>query len=182
MNRVVVAFGLVALWMTGCGPMSQPLPERLSDEAQQDIDTHWNQALTPVEKHDRETWLDALVVSRAYQAGVDSLDFRSEKKWAGGRVVMEIHFDRTKPADDRFEITVLDHAGQVLRRERYDREEMERVIAELNAKELPPKGAEPDPPEIAAQRAAQEARKKRIEAVFPKPAKKDQWEVELEAD
>lgn len=172
MNRLVL-FGLVTLWMTGCGPMSQPLPERLSDEAQQDIDNHWNQALTPVEKHDRETWLDVLVVTRAYQAGVDSLDFRSEKKWAGGRVVMEIHFDRAKPADDRFEITVLDHAGQVLRRERFGREEIERVVTELSERELPPKGVEPDTPEIAAQRANQETRKKRIEAVFPKMKEKN---------
>lgn len=171
---LVFSFGVCALTLSGCGPMTQPLPERLPDDQQKEIEDHWNAALSPVEKHDRETWLLAIVATRAYQHGVDSLDFRSEKKWAGGRVVMEIHFDRAKPADDWFEITVLDHAGQVLRRERFGREEIERVVAELNERELPPKGAEPDPPEIAAQRASQEARKKRIEAVFPKMKEKSE--------
>src|SRR5687767_5411722 len=114
-----------ALIVVGCGPVARPLPQRLSVDEQKQIDDHWNDALSPVEKHDRQTWLDVFVATQAYQVGVETLDLRSEKKWAGGRVVMEIHFDRTKPADDRFEVTVYDFVGKVLRRERYGREELE---------------------------------------------------------
>jgi hypothetical protein len=172
MNRVllVAAVGVCAGGLIGCGPLSRPIPERLPDADQKQVDDAWNQALAPVGKHDRQTWLDVFVATQAYETGVDSLTFRSEKKWSGGRVVMEVHFDRAKPADDRFEVTVYDAAGKVLRRERYGRDEVRQTYDDLNLPGVAPKGANPDPPDVAARRAAQEARLKRIEGILPKPA------------
>lgn len=175
-RHVLLALTACLAVLSGCGPMTRPLPERLDDAQQQEVDDAWDRSLTPVEKHDRQTWLDVMAGARAYEHGVDSLTLRSEKKWSGGRVVMEVHFDRAKPTEDRFEVTVSDAAGNVLRRERYDRAEVDQAIADLFP-HLPPKGDAPDPPEIAAKRAIEEARWKRIEAVFPsrdregKPAK-----------
>ncbi len=170
MSRYVVsaAFAVGCAVLTGCGPMTRPLPERLEGDQQKQIDDAWARALTPVGKYDRQTWLDVMAGARAYEHGVDSLVLRSEKKWSGGRVAMEVHFDRARPADDRFVVTVYDPAGKVLREERYGRAEVEQAVAELFPN-LPPKGNDPDPPDVAAKRAACEARWKRIEAVFPKP-------------
>jgi hypothetical protein len=171
MNRVLLlaALGVGAGGLIGCGPLSRPIPERLADEDQKQVDDAWTRALTPVGKPDRQTWLDVFVTTQAYETGVDSLTFRSEKKWAGGRVVMEVHYDRAKPAGDRFEVTVYDAAGKALRRERYSRDEVRQTYDDLNLPGVPPKGSTPDPPGVAARRAAQEARLKRIEGIIPKP-------------
>ena len=71
-----------------------PMPPRLDADGQKQIDDAWNQALTPIDKYDNQTLLDLLVITQAYQLGVDSLTFRSEKSFVGGKVVMEIAFDR----------------------------------------------------------------------------------------
>ncbi|HET6572987.1 MAG TPA: hypothetical protein VFG68_05240 [Fimbriiglobus sp.] len=169
MTRCVALAALAVAFATsnGCGPLTRPLPQRLEDDEQKEVDDAWDQALTPVNKHDRQTWLDVMAGARAYEHGVDSLVLRSEKKWTGGRVVMEVHFDRARPDDDRFDLTVIDHAGKVLWHERFGRAEVEQAIRELFPTDLPPKGNVPDPPEVAARRAAHEARWKRIEAVIP---------------
>ena len=161
----VASFALTAAVLVGCGPMTSPMPPRLTPNDQKEIDDAWEQALAPVGKHDRQTWLDTFVVTQAYQGGVDSLDFRSEKKWSGGKVVMEVHYETAKPAADRFEVTVYDHGGQVLRRETYGRAEVEQVQKDLLDGQNQPA---PNSPEAAAR----DARLKKVEAVMPKPGQK----------
>jgi hypothetical protein len=157
----VALSALTAAVLVGCGPMTSPMPPRLQPSDQQQIDDAWEQALAPVGRHDRQAWLDTLVVTQSYQAGVDSLDFKSVKTWSGGKVVMEIHYEKSKPAADRFEVTVLDHGGQVLRRETYGRVEVEQAVRDLmDGQNQPPPGS----PEAAAR----DARLKKVEAVMPK--------------
>lgn len=146
----------------GCGPLHQPMPVRLGDQARKDVDAAWDAALTPVDKYDRGRWLDALVGTHAYQAGVDTFTLRSEKALAAGRVVMEIHTDRAKPDDDRFVVTVFDAAGAVARQERYSRADVEQVVRELH-----PHDRIGDGDERTRRRAAAEARWQQIEEVFP---------------
>lgn len=161
MRRVIPCVGLILCCAAvGCGPMSRPIPERLSEDAQKQVDEAWEAALTPTNKHDRQTWLDVMVGAYAYQAGVDQFEFRSVKKWSGGTVVMAAKFDRAKPADDRFTLTVNDQAGKPLRTEAYTREDVEETVKALT----PPHVPDNDP----AMRAYK-ARVAKIEAVLPKP-------------
>ncbi|OWK37538.1 hypothetical protein [Fimbriiglobus ruber] len=151
----------------GCGgPLTTPLPARLTADDQKQVDDSWDRALTPVGKHDRQAWLDTMVVSRAYENGVDSFSFHSEKRWTGGKVVMEARYDRAKPADDRFEVTVYDLAGKVLRKEVFGRDEVEQTFQDFAAKTS---GGGAEPPEEAARRAALEARLNRIKEMLPQP-------------
>src|SRR5215217_3413535 len=85
-----------------CGPLSAPLPRRLTPDRQQDVDEAWDRALSPVTKYDRVTWLDVLIVRQPYEVGVDKFEFKSEKRFSGGVVEMESRFDRTKPDEDLF--------------------------------------------------------------------------------
>jgi hypothetical protein len=128
------------------------MPARLDPEAQKDIDAAWDAAL---------------VGTQAYQAGADALTLRSEKRFAGGRVVMEVAFDRTKPDDDRFVVTVLDPAGAVARQERYSRADVEQTARELFDRTDNAPARPDDPPEVVRRRAAAEARWKQIGELFP---------------
>src|SRR4051812_30973625 len=104
--------------VAGCGPMKTPLPIRFDDDAQQKAEVKWNEAFTPAGRLDRQSLLDAFLVTQAYQVGVDRLTLRSEKKLVHGRVEMEINFERLKPENDCFEVRVWDDFGQVVRQER----------------------------------------------------------------
>ena len=107
-------------------------------------------------------------MSQAFQAGVDRLEFRSEKKFSGGLVVMEIHFDRAKPNDDRFELTVRDPAGKELRHLVYTRTEVETAYRELNdPRYTQPQG--PNQPIDAKKREDVQKRLAAVEKLFPKP-------------
>jgi hypothetical protein len=152
------AFLAAVLAAAGCGPLQQPIPARLDDHAQKDIDAAWNAALTPVGRYDRGRWLDALVGTHAYQVGVDTFTLRSEKTLAAGRVVMEIHTDRARPDDDRFVVTVYDAAGVVARQERYSRADVEQAVRDLH----PNDGAGD-----TRRTAAAEARWKQVQEMFP---------------
>ena len=70
---------------------------------------------------------------------------------------MAIHFDREKPAEDRFAVQFLDANGQLARHEDYTREEITRAVQDLwhDAKEPPDK------------RAARAARWACIHELFP---------------
>jgi hypothetical protein len=167
----VLALSLAAL--VGCGPMSSsPMPPRLSADDQKKIDESWDRALTPVDHLDRQALLDAFVVTQAYQSGVDRLTFRSEKKFAGGLVVMEIHFDRAKPDDDRFDVIVQDPNGKELRRINYTRPEIEATARDLfhPAFSQPrPAGAPPLDPEHAKKYEEIQKRLAAVQELFPKP-------------
>jgi hypothetical protein len=160
------ACALALLVVVGCGPMKAPLPARLDDETQKKVDESWDRALTPADRLDHQDLLDVMVGTQAYQLGVDTFALRAEKRFAGGRVVMEVAFDRARPADDRFEVRVYDPVGKLVRSERYSRQEIDQTYNVLFG--VPPvnPGA-PDPPPVAAKRAAHQARWDKINGLFP---------------
>ncbi len=82
---------------------------------------------------------------------------------------MEIQFDRTAPGEDRFEVTVTNPEGKALRKERYNRDEVEKTYRELFDKPTPLAKDEQEPPDMAERRAKFEARWAKINEVFPKP-------------
>lgn len=164
MNRL---FLLPALAVVGCGPLSRPIPERPDDATQKQIDAAWDAALAPVGKHDRQTWLDVFVTGYAHEFGIDTLTFRSEKRFVGGKVVMEVFYDRAKPAEDRFVVTVYDLAGKAVRQERYGREEVEATYKDFHDPQLRAAAGPNDPPEIQQRRAALEGRMRRLEGILP---------------
>jgi hypothetical protein len=179
MNRSFVLLCLCALTaiFQGCGPLRgpSPLPERLDDAGQKSIDDAWDQAFTPVNHLDRQALLDGFVLTQAYQFGVDKLSFRSEKKCSVGTVVMEIAFDRSNPAGDRFEVTVYDQNQAKVRQERYSRQEIDdtcKQLADPHCQELERKKAagEAAPQEVKELEQI-EARREAIEAIFPRQKK-----------
>ena len=124
---------VAAVALCGCGPMQMPMPVRLNEEEQKNIDQAWDKALTPVDRLDHVAMLDAFLITHAYQVGVDKLTFHSEKKVAAGMVVMDIQYDRLKPGDDRFEVRVYDPSQKLLRQETYYRQEVEGAYQELSS-------------------------------------------------
>lgn len=175
LSSPVLCSALLVLAVVGCGPMQAPMPVRLEGEGQKQFDEAWNDALRPVDRFDHQTVLDFLMVTQAYQMGVDRLTFRSEKKVAVGKVVMEISFDRLRPAEDRFVVQILDDAGQVLRKEEYAREDVERTYRDLfvDHQDLQyKKDRGTITPEEARRLADHDARIKAVEAVFPDPEEK----------
>jgi len=156
----------------GCNPIGpKPMVDRLSDDDQRAVTESWNRALEPVNKLDRQALLDVLIYAQAYQVGVDRLSLRSEKAYAGGNVVMEVHFDRAKPAEDRFEVTVRDQAGNELRRVVYTRDDVENTFKDLSDPKLannPGPNEPPLPADQAKKREDVQKRLKAIEALFPK--------------
>src|SRR5262245_60372520 len=94
---------ILGLLASSCGPLPAPLPVRLNGEGQKTMDDAWEKALAANPPLDNQTLLDALLLSQAYQGGVDRLRFQSEKEFSGGVVVMEVEYDRRVPDKDRFE-------------------------------------------------------------------------------
>jgi hypothetical protein len=164
----------VVFLMYGCGPMQMPMPVRLDDEGQKNLDQNWDDALTPVGRFNHPALLDAFLLTQAYQIGVDKLSFRSEKKVAVGTVVMEIEYDRLKPDEDRFEVKIYDPTGKLLREERYGRKEVEDANHDLFVRgrdlERIVKGGGATPAEVKELTALQ-ARIEAVAAVFPKDEK-----------
>lgn len=173
MRIFLSVFALTALVLSGCGPMgSGPMPPRLDADSQKQIDDGWEKALNPPDQLDRQALLDAMVVTQAYQAGVDRLSFHSEKKYSGGTVIMEIQFDRAKPAEDRFEVRVVAKDGRVLRQLTYNRTEVETTYQDLTGEgKRAVLDANGQPLSSEERKKKEEQAKKRIDAVtqfFPK--------------
>lgn len=122
--RTTLPFILLVL-LTGCGPLFVPMLPRLKPEDQQAVDQMWDNLLTPVQRVDRETLLDANIAYWMYAIGVDRMQMRSEKYFSGGTAIMEMDCDRANPDVDQFSITVVDTRGRTVRRERYTRAEVE---------------------------------------------------------
>ena len=121
-----IQFAIVLpILVSGCGPMFLPLSSRLGPEDQRQVDTVWENMLTPVNRVGHDTLLDTLMVYWLYQTGVDRLHLVSEKYLTHGKVIMEVDCDRASPDTDQFTVTVLDGRGRTLRRERYARCEIE---------------------------------------------------------
>ncbi len=123
--RSFVAAILISLLVTGCGPLVMPLTNRLMPEDQKQIDTEWDNMLTPVNRLSRQTLLDTTVMYWLYRLGVDRLRLVSKKYLTHGKVVMEIDCDRASPESDEFIVSIVDDRGQTLRRERYMRKDVE---------------------------------------------------------
>ncbi len=162
------------LVLSGCGPLpNPPLPARVDDETQKSINASWEKALSPVDRFDQQSLLDVLLTTYAYHHGVDKLEFRSEKTFSGGVVVMEVHFDRAEPDRDCFTVTVKDRQGKVRRRERYDRNQIETTARELTSdlatlREKRDRGTA-TPAELR-RLGALETRLAQVESVWPNPA------------
>ncbi len=176
--RCVLSCAVVLACFSGCGPMRgpSPLPERLDEQGQKSIDESWNQALSPVTHLDHKALLDGLLVTQAYQFGVDKMLFRSEKKFAGGTVVMELEFDRQKPEQDRLEVNIFD-ANQVrVRQEKYKRDEIEKSVQDLFTRhgELQTKVNNGQAtPEEAKELGQLNARHEAIAKIFPQQNEKE---------
>jgi hypothetical protein len=154
---------------------SGPMPPQLPADSQKEIDAAWDKALTPPENLDRQAFLDALIVSQAFQVGVDRLHFKSEKDYSDGLVVMEIHFDRAKPNEDRFDVVIRNKAGKEVRRLTYKRTEVETAFRDLHDPKLtnpPAANAPPAPPEEVKKRQDVQKRLAAVEKVFPKREEK----------
>ena len=169
--QIVFCFAVLGMGVTGCGPMQVPMAPRLDDQGQKKIDEAWDQAVQPVNRYDHQALLDVLLVTRAYQAGVDKLTFRSEKRVATGTVVMEVHYDRAIPGEDRFEVQFVDRDGRKVRKERYSREEVEKTYKELLVEHeqlQQQKRQGTITPEGLQRLASYEARDKAIAEIFPR--------------
>jgi len=118
-----------ALLFVGCGPMMGPMTIHLDPDQQKQVDGMWNNMLTPPDRLDREVLIDVLCEDWLFQVGVDHLHLVSEKQLDHGRVLMEIDCDRACPPSDQFTFTLLDERGKTLRRERYNRPEIEERVA-----------------------------------------------------
>ncbi|HUQ68682.1 MAG TPA: hypothetical protein VM165_04110 [Planctomycetaceae bacterium] len=165
--------------LPGCGPLiiTTPLPEPANEEQHAAITESWSKAFTPADRLDHQQLLDVLIGTTAYQLAVDRFRFVSEKAFAGGRAVIEITVDRATPDADRFEITIFDETDQVVRRERYNREEVQQTLRELPL-ELPPKPTDrEEAPEMAEIRAKHEARQALVQEFFPKEKEPEKPEV-----
>ena len=180
MIRSPLVCGCVFAFTVGCLPMQVPLPKRLTDDEQKAVNESWEKVLAPVGRLDNQALLDLLILTQAYQNGVDKLEFRSEKKFSGGLVIMTIRYDRALPKEDRFEVQVVDDAGKVLRQEKYGREQIERTNKELLHEERPLRQQKENgtaSPDELKKLAALEARLAVIAAVFPKPKDEEKEEA-----
>src|SRR5437764_10232184 len=121
--KTSLAFGALMLFSLSCGPLERPMPTRLDNENQLQIDEAWNRALSPITKHNHQALLDLMVMTAAYEIGVDELFLRSTKRYQAGLVVMELHYNRLIPENDRFVVQIFDPEGKLLRQENYDRAE-----------------------------------------------------------
>ena len=175
--------GFVVWLAAGCGPMQRPLPPRLDPEGQKEINDAWETVMGRVDRFDNQAMLDLLIVTQAYQIGVDKLEFRSEKQFSGGTVVMEIHYDRAAPKEDRFEVKVVDGQGKLVRRERYGRVQIETTDKELNRELVTlrkKKGSGIASPDELKRFDALEARLAVIGQAFPKPKDEERAKAEKE--
>src|SRR5438874_9852101 len=115
---------LALLLLPGCSPLGFPMPMRLDPQGQQQVDSAWNAMLTPLNRLDRQTVLDCVVIMQLYQFGVDRFTARSEKQTSAGKVEMTIAFDRQKPEADQFAIRVVGPWGGTHRYEKWSAKEL----------------------------------------------------------
>lgn len=158
----------LAAAVAGCGPMPSPLPQRFDDDGQKRVDRCWDRAFSPPDRFDHHELLDFMVGTQAFQLGVETFSLRAEKRLAAGAVVMEVSFDRSRPDDDRFSVTVLDRGGKVLRADRYARPEVDAAYKALSGNP----GAPPDPARAASWARIREVLVEPPAADNPAPAAK----------
>lgn len=121
---------IVLCTISGCGPVMFPMVNRLDPDQQRQFDQMWDNMLTPVNRTDRQTLLDCIVLFGMQTNGVDEFHSQSVKYTHAGRVEMTIDFDREKPNKDRFKIRVIRH-GWTIRREQYSSDEVTKSVQGL---------------------------------------------------
>lgn len=155
----------------GClGPLSTPMVYRLDEKEQAAVDQSWTNILDKSASVDHTLLLDVLLWSGLYQFGIDRLEFRSEKDLPEGLVIMEVSFDRSLPANDRFAVTFIPADGTDRWTERYTREEVdERTAYFAGAHECTVEEAQADPAlceQWRREAAERRQRAERIEALL----------------
>jgi hypothetical protein len=113
------------------GPIGQPMAARPRDDQQKQVDTSWDNMLSRPDRLDRQLLLDVITSNQLHHFGVDRLTLRSEKAVRGGKVVMEVNYDRMHPEQDEFVVRCLDSKGMETRRERYSRHDVESSVKKL---------------------------------------------------
>lgn len=164
MSRCPICF---LLFLVGCGPMQMPMVNRLDTKVQKDFDEAWNKASQPVQRLDRQQWLDLIVGVQLFQIGVDRLSFHSEKQLADGHVEMDIIFDRAHPEKDRFTIQFFDQAGKLMCELHYNRDEIEKTYNDLFVN-VPKKHPGDNPENQVRRQKEYESRWTTIAEFFPK--------------
>lgn len=160
-----ILMAVVAILVAGCGPMILPMSVKLDEKQQKKYDEFWEQAVKPPDRLSRQELLDAVGVTSAFQLGVDRLSFRSEKWFSKGVVIMVVQCDRFTPENDRFDISIVDHRGRIIRYERYTREDVERTCKELWG--APVEGSKATTQEVRAAQELRAARYRRLHELFP---------------
>ena len=147
---VVLSSSVLLAFAAACGPMTHPMVIRLDEQEQKTVDDAWTNMLDPPHRLARDLLLDVLITHQMHQRGVDRLVLISEKGVGRRRVVMEIAFDRQNPEADAFTFMLEDAWGNVIRQERYDRDEIDDRLAflfQVDFRTAPPPDAPPDAPD-----------------------------------
>jgi len=152
--------------LPACGLLPQPMVPRLSDDQQAQVDQLWVNVVTPPEHADRQTFLDVISVYSLYNAGLDTVRYHAEKRVGDRLITMDVNFDKDRPARDEFIVELYSRDGILLRRERYDRHDVEQSLPQLMSRM--PVVSEPKTDEEKKRKAEWEAeverRKNAVEA------------------
>jgi hypothetical protein len=105
--------------------------DRPDATAQANINTSWNNMLSPPSRLDRHILLAVIVENQLYQRGLTRATLHAEKSIATGHVLMDISYDEQNPANDRFEVRVYDLAWNLQRAETFDRDQILAAEREL---------------------------------------------------
>lgn len=116
---------MLAVVIAGCGPLTRPMVQRLSEEDQAKVDEVWKNIFTPTDRTDHTLLLDIMLHYQLFQLGVDRLSLTSEKRFDGGTAIMAVRYDREHPELDAFTFHCVDAKGRLIRQERYTREEVD---------------------------------------------------------
>ena len=147
----------------GCNaPTIKPITPRLSASEQSEADREWHNMFTPPDRVEREPLMGALVFFEMYQHGVDRADYHAEKMVDDKRVVIDMHFQRERPQEDGIYVSVFGPEGQILRSERFSREEIEKLETDATFSGL----ASASQPSTPAEQAAKAERKRRYMAIL----------------
>jgi hypothetical protein len=146
----------------GCSIMTSPMVRRLDPWQQEMVDKAWVNVLDHGKQVDRELLLDVIVHYQLISIGMDTVDYRAVKTVGDRRIVLESKYDRYRPREDKFTISVLNERGKLLRRESYERSDIERAESALRNGGVGKK-ENPTPEDLERQRQY-EARVRMIEA------------------
>ena len=162
---------VLMLLTSGCACFSiKPMPDRLSDEAQRQLDYSWEHLVAHEADVERTTLLDVVLVMQAWHQGVDRLYLRSEKHVGNMLVIMETDFDRADPDGDVFAVSFLDPSGDVVRRETFTPAELDDTLCLFMTPEGEVEGeTAADREQRLARVAEKQVRWARVQQVFPPP-------------